>query len=421
VKILHLCSFYRPVGGAEKLLFSVLNLLEDNGVENVIVAPRAQSGGPTGQRKEYFVDFLEYPFSRSSLFSAVWTNRKLCAALRQIIAAEQPDVIHLHNQQNPFIYWACLRTGIPMVRNIHDPRLYCPTNWRLLPDNRLCPHPFGRACITEGCVKPSRTDARQLLTTFVNRQLSFRNTTQIIESRESYQMALQNGYKEEQLTLIPNCTSLPSLQTALDDKKRFKVEGQNTLLFVGRASYEKGLHFLIHALPKVRNDFKLYILTAGDYYTQKIAPLVESLNLSSRIEVRFDTSYEETARFYSMSDIVLVPSIWFETFCLIGIEAYSHLTPVIATRTGGMKDWCVDGETGFLVDIFDEAALAARIDDLLDDPQKRYRFGINGYRRTAELYSEQMYFQRLHALYKKVMDNGKANAYRLAGLARRPV
>ena len=62
-----------------------------------------------------------------------------------------------------------------------------------------------------------------------------------------------------------------------------------------------------------------------------------------------------------------------------------------------------------------------RIDELLDDPEKRTRFGINGYSRTAALYSEKMYFQRLHALYKQVMDNGKANAYRLPGLARRPV
>lgn len=421
MKVLHLCSFYRPLGGAEKLLFSVLRVLENKGVENVIIAPKAQSSGPTGERKEYFVDFLEYPFSRSSLFSAVWRNRKLVAALKAIIKAEQPDVIHLHNQQNPFVYWACFRSGVPMVRNIHDPRLYCPTNWRLLPDNRLCPHPFGRACIKEGCVKPNRTDARQLLAAILNRQLSFRNTTLIIESRESYEMALQNGYKPEQLSLIPNCTSLPPLETALEDKKRFKVSGQNTLLFVGRASYEKGLHFLINALPKVRNDFKLYILTAGDYYKQKIAPLVERLNLSSKIEVRFDTSYQETAKFYSMADVVLIPSIWFETFCLIGIEAYSHATAVIATRTGGIKDWCVDGETGFLVDIFAEDALAARIDELLDDPGKRLQFGLNGYRRASALYSEEIYFQRLHALYKQVMDNGKANSYRFPRLARRPV
>ena len=60
MKVLHFCSYYRPLGGAEKLLFNVLDLLEHNGVENVIVAPEVASNGPTGLRKEYFVDLLFY-------------------------------------------------------------------------------------------------------------------------------------------------------------------------------------------------------------------------------------------------------------------------------------------------------------------------------------------------------------------------
>jgi len=421
MKVLHVCSFYRPLGGAEKLLFNVLDLLEQNGVENVIVAPELGSNGPTGLRKEYFVEFLEFPFSRSALYATLFRNWGLMKVLRDILKLERPDVIHLHNQQNPFVYLACLLSGVPMVRNVHDPRLYCPTNWRLLPDKSLCPHAFGRACLSNGCVKPTLPDTRQLLMTIFNRRLSFMNTTLIIESQESYAMALQNGYRAEQLCLIPNCTPLLPLQKEMEAKARHGNTGQNTLLFVGRASYEKGLHFLLNALPKVRNDFKLFILTAGDYYQQQIAPLVQKLGLASRVEVRFDTNYQETATFYSAADVVIVPSIWFETFCLIGIEAYSHLTPVVATRTGGIKDWCVDGETGFLVDIFDEDALARRIDDLLDDPSMRKEFGMNGYRRVQELYTDKIYFQRLHALYEKAAHNGKSHSYRLPGLARRAV
>jgi len=421
MKVLHFCSFYRPLGGAEKLLFNVLDLLEQNGVENVIVAPELGSNGPTGLRKEYFVEFLEFPFSRSTLYASLSRNWALLRVLRQILRLEKPDVVHLHNQQNPFIYLACLMSGTPMVRNVHDPRLYCPTNWRLLPDKSLCPHAFGRACLTEGCVKPTMADARQLFATIFNRQLSFWKTTLIMESRETWAMAIQNGYREDQLCLIPNCTPLPPLQQEMEEKASHEDSSQNTLLFVGRASYEKGLHFLLNALPRVRNDFKLFILTAGDYYEQQIAPLVERLGLGSKVEVRFDTSYKDTATFYSKADVVVVPSIWFEPFCMIGIEAYSHLTPVVATRTGGIKDWCVDGETGFLVDIFDEYALARRIDDLLDNPALRKEFGINGYRRVQQNYTDKIYFQRLYALYEKVTQDGKDYSYRLPGMARRAV
>ena len=420
MKILHVCSFYQPLGGAEKLLFSVLDLLEQRGVENVVLAPMSQSAGATGRRREHFVDFLEYPFERSGLYVSIRDNRRLAAAVTSLLREERPDVIHLHNQQNPFVYKACSDSGIPMVRNLHDPRLYCPTNWRLLPDGSLCPYPFGRACLTQGCVTPTPGDVKHIAVMAWNRHLSFTNTTLIIESRESYELALQNGYTPEQMSLIPNCTSvLPSEDAVAAEKARACVPGGNQLLFVGRASREKGLPFLLHALTRVRSDFTLNLLTAGDYFHHEIAPLITRLGLESRVNVRLNTSYADTARYYAAADAVIVPSVWFETFCLVGIEAYSHMTPVIATRVGGIKDWCVDGETGFLVDVFDEVALADRIDRMLGDPDLRQRLGRNGFRRAQELYNEQEYFKRLHGLYEKVVTDGTRHADRLPGLAGR--
>jgi glycosyltransferase involved in cell wall biosynthesis len=419
MKVLHVCSFYRPFGGAEKLLFSVLDLLESRGVENVIVAPESQSDGATGRRREYFVEFLEYPFERSGLFASVRANRRLMGALTDVIDAERPDVLHLHNPQNPFVYKACVDSGIPIVRNVHDPRLYCPTNWRLLPDGRLCPYPFGRACVTEGCVKPTASDVKHIAVMAWNRHLSFQNTTLIIESRESYALALQNGYTEDQLCLIPNCTSAASEAEVEAEKTQAWQPGGNQLLFVGRASHEKGLPFLLHALTRVRHPFTLNLLTAGDYFHQTIAPLITTLGLESRVNVRLNTSYADTARYYAAADVCIVPSVWFETFCLVGIEAYAHMTPVVATRIGGIKDWCVDEETGFLVDVFDEAALADRIDRLLADPELGRRLGRNGFRRVQTLYSEQAYYERLHGLYEKVIKDGTCHADRFARMAGR--
>jgi len=419
MKVLHICSFYRPFGGAEKLLFSVLDLLDARGVENAVLAPASQSAGATGRRPEHFVNFLEYPFERSPLLTSLRDNQRLMTAITRVIDAEQPDVLHLHNQQNPFIYKACSDSGIPMVRNVHDPRLYCPTNWRLLPDESLCPYPFGRACLTQGCVKPTAHDIKHVAAMAWNRHLSFSNTTLIIESQESWELALQNGYRAEQMALIPNCTHVPPEAVVAAEKAAARRPGSHELLFVGRASREKGLPFLLHALTRVQHDFTLNLLTAGDYYQQEIAPLISRLGLESRVNVRLNTSYADTARYYASADAVIVPSVWFETFCLVGIEAYAHMTPVIATRVGGIKDWCVDGETGFLVDVFDEVALADRIDRVLADPELGQRLGRNGFRRAQALYSEQVYFERLHGLYQKVVTDGTRHADRLPWMAGR--
>jgi glycosyltransferase involved in cell wall biosynthesis len=419
MKVLHVCSYYRPFGGAEKLLFDVLALLEERGVTNAIVAPASQAGGATGARAEHFVDFLEYPFSRTSLSTALRDNRRMMAALRAVIRAERPDVVHLHNQQNPFVYLACVAAGVPLVRNIHDPRLYCPTNWRLLPDRSLCPYPVGRACLANRCLDCRPGTIKQLAAFILQRRLSFHNTTFIVESEESYQLARQNGYPPESLCLMPNFTTVRPLEAELAEKARHHEAGSRTILFVGRASYEKGVEFLLRALSRVRSDFTLDLLTAGDYFSSTVAPLIDRLGLGGRVRPKLDTGYAETARYYSKADVVVVPSVWFETFCLVGIEAYSHLTPTVATRIGGIKDWCVDGETGWLVDLFDEQRLADAIEDLLDHPERARQFGLNGYRRVQEHYSPEPHYRRLVALYERAAARGTNSPDRLSRLAGR--
>jgi glycosyltransferase involved in cell wall biosynthesis len=419
MKVLHVCSFYRPFGGAEKLLFDVLKMLESRGVTTAVVAPASQAGYATNARAEHFVDFLEYPFSRTRLSTALRDNRRMMKSLRESILCERPDVIHLHNQQNPFVYMACLATGVPVVRNVHDPRLYCPTNWRLLPDRTLCPYPMGRACFQQGCVDCSPASIKHLAALLLGRHLSFQNTTFIIESIASYQLALQNGYSPESLCLIPNFTTLRPMDEELAFKARHHRPGGRNILFVGRASYEKGVEFLLRALAGVRSDFTLHLLTAGDYFTSTVAPLITRLGLTGRVQARLDTSYQETARYYSMADVVVVPSVWYETFCLVGIEAFAHLTPVVATRVGGIPDWCVDGETGRLVDAFDEGALGRAIEDLLDNPERARQFGVNGYNRVKALYGPELYYERLVGLYERAAGRGENPPHRLPGLAGR--
>ena len=74
--------------------------------------------------------------------------------------------------------------------------------------------------------------------------------------------------------------------------------------------------------------------------------------------------------------------------------------PVVASATGGIKEVVVDGETGYLVPFDQDPAtsfprnpekfardLAARIDELLDDPEKCRRFGDAGRQRVEEIFS----------------------------------
>jgi glycosyltransferase involved in cell wall biosynthesis len=67
-----------------------------------------------------------------------------------------------------------------------------------------------------------------------------------------------------------------------------------------------------------------------------------------------------------------------ESFSLACQEASAHGIPVIATRSGGPEEIIEDGVTGYLVDVGDVNAMAARMDKLLSDPRMARTMGLAG-------------------------------------------
>jgi glycosyltransferase involved in cell wall biosynthesis len=86
---------------------------------------------------------------------------------------------------------------------------------------------------------------------------------------------------------------------------------------------------------------------------------------------------------YAAADVVCQMSRWEEVFGMVITEAMASGKPVIGTRVGGVPESIIDGETGFLVERGDEAAMAEKILCLLADPALRARMGRKG-RQTVE-------------------------------------
>jgi len=80
---------------------------------------------------------------------------------------------------------------------------------------------------------------------------------------------------------------------------------------------------------------------------------------------------------YAAADVFVCPSD-FESFGMANVEAMACGRPVVSTRYGGPSETIRDGETGFLVDPGDAAALAARVLQLLRDADLRRRFARRG-------------------------------------------
>ncbi len=82
------------------------------------------------------------------------------------------------------------------------------------------------------------------------------------------------------------------------------------------------------------------------------------------------------------SDLFLLPSDA-ESFGMAALEAMASEVPVIGTRSGGLPEVVVDGESGYLLPVGDVEAMAARAIEILSNPALQQRLGSAG-RHTAE-------------------------------------
>jgi glycosyltransferase involved in cell wall biosynthesis len=155
------------------------------------------------------------------------------------------------------------------------------------------------------------------------------------------------------------------------------------LLGLGPIKPHKGFHKAIWAFDILRHLYKdVHFVLVGDGPDR---PRIEHFarQIGVRDHVHFLGNCIETAPLLRRSDMVWVPSLHGGGVCA-ALEAMAAGRPVVASRLPDLAEIVVDGETGFLVEPNDKAALARQTRLLLDDPQRRQRMGESGRQRVRE-------------------------------------
>jgi glycosyltransferase involved in cell wall biosynthesis len=380
----------------------MLDMLEQKGHTNIVVFNDHPDQRLTGKRIEYACKFLElFVYFHAS---APALTIQAIPLLKEIIDRHGPDVCHIHNFQNPYITEFLLKE-IPCVRSVHDPRLYCFTNWRLLPDRSICKYPLGAECLRQGCLsaglQPKTDFDRNASWILKHHNLHKEMPGLILESRMQIDCMIQNGFSPKQLFWLPNATSIQPMGEVREFVAKHHDPAERIVLFVGRASYEKGIHVLVESCRYLRSSCKIVIITAG--------PLLDEIKkqaaeFDDRIVVIPGLPYEETRAYYARASVVVVPSVWLENFCLIGLESFANMKPVIGSRIGGIQDWMKDGETGWFFEPGNAKDLAAKIDKAFENEERLLEMGENAYRRVQTYYNQDLYTYRLLEIYSKGIE-----------------
>lgn len=143
-------------------------------------------------------------------------------------------------------------------------------------------------------------------------------------------------------------------------------------LFVGRLEVIKGLHTLIELWKKVP-DLDLLVAGTGTYEKQLRAQATSN----PRIKFLGALSQRELGALYFHAQACIVPSITFETFGIIIIEAFARKTPVIAHDLGALPEVIHDSGGGFVYRTDQELLSAIR--RIATSPALRSELGEKGY------------------------------------------
>ena len=177
------------------------------------------------------------------------------------------------------------------------------------------------------------------------------------------------------------------------------------LLVIGRLVTRKGVGDVIEAaahLPDVE------VVVAGgppaeryddDPEVRRLRALVEHLGMTDRVVFLGSVDRDDVPALMRVSDAV-VTMPWYEPFGIVPLEAMACGRPIVGSAVGGLLDTVVPGVTGELVPPHDPDALTATLRALLDDPERRERYGEAGRRRAVERYDWSTVVSETAAVYQ---------------------
>jgi glycosyltransferase involved in cell wall biosynthesis len=117
--------------------------------------------------------------------------------------------------------------------------------------------------------------------------------------------------------------------------------------YVGGLSFPKGVHVLIEAFAGLPEKAELWIAgdeTTDPAYTAHLRELA-----SDQVQFLGKLTHTQVWETLAQVDVVVVPSLWYETFAFVVSEAFAAGVPVVASRLGPLADRVRDGVDGLLV------------------------------------------------------------------------
>jgi glycosyltransferase involved in cell wall biosynthesis len=399
MRILLVTTGFPPdgLGGVELSLHRFCGWARREGHELLVFRRIDLPGEPDYVRRESIVDGIavvgiNYRFGDATAIQSLVENARHRAAFAEVADGFRPDVVHVHHA-------SCLTTevveesqqrGIPVAFSLHDFWMGCPRGQRIRADLSYCPTIEPERCIA--CWKelwphwfPGERDATFDSRTFGDYQGRIREVLERADARIAPSPFARRIFARDGL----DPATVDVIEYGMDVEAfrgRARVPSSRLRIgFLGTVIPSKGVHLLIDAFQRIgAADLSLAI-------HGPVIPFHQDRNYGERLrqqirgwedQIAFHGAYrpEQAPTLLAALDVLVVPSIWYETYCMVIREGFLADVPVVASNFGAMADAIDDERTGLLFAMGDSVDLARKLERLAREPALRSRLAASAKR-----------------------------------------
>ncbi len=388
MKILFVHNSYQHVGGEDTVLQAEIRLLTKNGQEVCLAGRDNQS--------------IDSIFAKLNAFKGVVYSKFAKLWMAEQIKQYQPDIVHVHNffpLLSPSIYDACIEAAVPVIQTLHNYRTICPGALLMRGGQvcELCVSGSPYQAILHRCYKNSipGTFAVAKMVFYHRSKGTWREKVDRFIALTDFakNKFVEAGFPEEKIVVKPNF---------VEDPLNIKSKGlrEAKAFFVGRISREKGVSGLMSAWDHLNYP----LLLAGD------GPEFEGLKNScdnNAITFLGTQSKEQVYDLMTHSQFLVMPSIWYEGFPMVLVEAFAHGLPVICSRLGGMAEIVEDGVTGLHFEAGNADDLAKKVRWMIAHLEECEQMGKNARLEYEKKYTPEKNYEMLMDIYQQAIDSNE--------------
>jgi glycosyltransferase involved in cell wall biosynthesis len=310
------------------------------------------------------------PF-RDTLF-----NPDVEAAFERFLDETEPDLVHFHH-----VMWLSYRLiahakrrGLPTLLTLHDYWFICPNSQLIWPDGQICRgNKLGlncTHCLTAHSekawvkrIRPAILPVVWLRDALV-RRAALTADRLIAPSRFLISKYAEEGFASERFQWLENGIDVARIRGF----ERQPAGDRLRVTYLGTLAWHKGVDVLVRAASTLSPEgFRLRVFGSLDnIFPEYVARLREAANSA---HTTFDGRLPNdlVGKVLAETDVLAVPSIWYENSPVVIQEAFAAGVPVMASRVGAMTEKIDHERDGLLVAPGDVDAWRAALERLLDE------------------------------------------------------